>query len=209
MAYLQLGDIDASHFNTTKYPGTARPADTATLAVFKNMQAQFNRIAQAIGATKISVDGDIGAGTLSLLGKIAANLGQGGVSVDPARNILMQAAGYSAADVAAHADTLGNAAQGVADQMKVPGKISQPSSGSSLLVSATGVEGKVSTPTPASASLMDAFGNMDTTTMLVVAGGIGAAVYFSGKKKKGGPRKNPARRSTRRSRRHARRGSRR
>ncbi len=184
MAYLQLGSIDPSNFNSTKYPGICKPSNTTTLAAFKNLQAQLNRVAQAIGASKVTVDGDLGPGTLSLLSAVAANLSQGGVSVDPARNILIQAGAYSCVDAAQNADTLGNAAQGVADQMGVSSKISQPSGGSSL-VSATGIESRVTTPTPASASIVDALGlsGMDSTTMLLLLGGLGAVVYFTGPKK--------------------------
>lgn len=202
MAYLQLGVVDTSHFNSTTYPGTCKPSDSDTLAIFKNLQAQLNRVAQGLGFAKISVDGDIGPGTLGLLSQIATNISSGGVSADPARNILAQTSGYTCVDVASNADMLGSAAQGMADQMSVPPKITQPSSGSSTLVSSGGTVTHVSTPTPASASLTDALAGMDTTTLLALAAGAGAIIYFTGKPKRG------TRKSTKSSRRHARRRSR-
>lgn len=195
MAYMQLGAVDPSHFNCTKYPGICKPSDFATLAIFKNLQAQLNRVAQALGFKKVTVDGDIGSGVTSLLSQIAANLSQGGVSVDPARNILIQAGGYQPTEAAANADTLGNAAQGVADQMSVPAKISQPSSGSSVLVSATGAETSISTPTPASASLLDSLGGLgglSATTILALAAGAGVLVYMA--ESKGSKTKKSAKR---------------
>lgn len=203
MAYLQLGDVPTSSFNSTSFPGVCKPSDTATLAIFKNLQAQLNRVAQGAGISKISVDGDIGNDTLMLLSAIGAFLAQGGVSADPARNILMQASSQGCVGVATQADTLGAAAQGVADQMSVPPKVSQPSSGSSTLVSSGGTVTHVSTPTPASASISDALAGMDTTTLLALAAGAGAIIYFTGK-----PKRGSARTSTKSSRRHARRRSR-
>lgn len=190
MSYLQLGSVDASSFNATKYPGIAKPSDVATLGIFKNLQAQLNRVGQGLKLSKISVDGDIGPGVIRLLGQIKSILGAGGVSADPARNILIQADTSSAAAVAAQADILGNAANGVADQMSVPAKVSQPApiGGTSTLVGASGAESRVSTPTPAAAGLLDAFGGLSTTEMVVAAGAVGAIVYFAGKPKRGGKR---------------------
>jgi lysozyme family protein len=189
MPYIGLGTIDTSHFNSTKYPGICKPSDLPTLTLFKNLQAQLNRIAQAAALSKVTVDGDIGPGTIALLQKVAAWLGQGGVSVDPARNILIQADTSSCVAVASNADTLGNAANGVANTLGVPSKITQPSSGSSTLVSSSGQVIKVNTPTPAaSAGLLGALGGLDTTTLLLIAAGLGAAVYFTGPKKKAASR---------------------
>lgn len=183
MAYLQLGAVDASNFNSTSYPGICKPSNLATLAIFKNLQAQLNRVAQGLGLDKITVDGDIGNAVLLLLSQISANLSQGGVSVDPARNILMQAGAYGVVDAASNADTLAGAAQGVADQMTVPPSISQPTSGSgSTLVSSAGAVTHVSTPTPAQASLLDSLSDLSTPELLGIAGGLGLLAYFASKK---------------------------
>jgi hypothetical protein len=211
MAYMQLGSVDPSHFNCTKYPGICKPSDSATLAIFKNLQAQLNRVAQGLGLSKISVDGDIGNDVLSLISQISANMSQGGVSADPARNILIQAGAYSSVDAASNADTLANACVAAASQMNVPAKITQPASGSSTLVSASGAEQKVSTPTPASASILDSLGGLSTTEMLAIGAGLGAIAYVVGKKPKRGAggakssRKTSARARSRSSRRSPRR----
>jgi len=53
-------------YNSTKYPGTCKPSNTYTLNLFKALQSQLNRVAQLQGLSKISTDGDIGPGTVSL-----------------------------------------------------------------------------------------------------------------------------------------------
>lgn len=188
MSYMGIGDVASSSFNTTKYPGIAKPGDVATMATFKNLQAQLNRVAQGLTLSKVSVDGDIGPGTKSLLDQVKSLFAAGGVSVDPARNILMQADTSSVAAIAGQADTLGNAAQAVADQMSVPTKISQPApiAGTGTIVLPSGTEQRVSVPTPAAASLLDGLGGLSSTELLVAAGAVGAIVYFTGK---GGKRK--------------------
>lgn len=198
MAYLQLGVVDTSHFNSTKYPGVCNPSDSDTLAIFKNLQAQLNRVAQGLGLTKITVDGSIGPGTVALLAQIAANITSGGVSADPARNILAQTSGYTCVDVASNADMLGSAAQGMADQMSVPTQVQQPSA-TSTLVSSAGVVSKIRTPTPAAtASLTDMLAGVDQTTLLALAAGAGAIIYFTGKPKRGARSTKSSRRASRR-----------
>jgi hypothetical protein len=193
---MQLGVIDTTHFNSTKYPGVCNPSDADTLAVFKNLQAQLNRVAQAGGIAKVTVDGSIGPATVALLAKIVSFLTDSTPSVDPARNILLGTAGYQCTDIASNADMLGNAAQGVADAMSIPPKVSQPS-GASTLVSSTGATTKITTATPAAASLVDSLQGMDPMTLLMAAGAVGAVIYFSGGKKR------RSRKSTKSSRKHS------
>jgi hypothetical protein len=49
--------------------GVAKPMDVATLDLFKELQRQLNRVAQAKGYSKVDVDGRIGPGTVKLYGK--------------------------------------------------------------------------------------------------------------------------------------------
>jgi len=49
--------------------GVAKPMDVATLDLFKELQRQLNRVAQAKGFTKIDVDGRIGPGSVKLYQK--------------------------------------------------------------------------------------------------------------------------------------------
>jgi hypothetical protein len=201
VAFLQLGTVDDNQFNSTTYPGICRPSNKGALAIFKNLQAQLNRVAQGAGLSKITVDGDLGNATLALFGKIAAFLSQGGVSIDPARNMLIQAGAYGCVEIARNADALAMAATGVANQMNIPPKISQPSGVSTIAMPGGGTQ-KITTPTPAAASLVDSLSGMDPTTLLMAAGAVGAVIYFSG-----GKGKRSSRASTKSSRRHSRRHS--
>lgn len=70
MGYLPMGSDDATSstlsFNSTKYPGVCKPSNFYTLGLFRQFQEQLNRVAQIKGFGKVTVDGDIGAGTVSL-----------------------------------------------------------------------------------------------------------------------------------------------
>lgn len=59
-------DMVVPSFNTTKYPGTCKPANAPTLELVYELQRQLNRVAQMRKLTKIAVDGDIGPGTVKL-----------------------------------------------------------------------------------------------------------------------------------------------
>lgn len=61
-----LGEIAPSHWNE-KYPNVCKPMDFETLAIFKDLQNQINRLAASRieGMTKVIVDGDIGPKTVT------------------------------------------------------------------------------------------------------------------------------------------------
>ena len=205
MAYLELG-LGSVSFNSTSYPGTCKPSDLATLAIFKNLQAQLNRIVYAYNkitgnnAALISVDGDIGPGTMQQVEEVQALLtADTSMDVYPTAGMIKAQSTSSCSDVANNAETLVAAAQAVADTIGAPASISQPSSGSSTLVSSMGKSTTVHTPTPANngvaTSLTDLVSGLDTTTLLLLAAGAGAVIYYSGKK---GRRSKSKRRSRRR-----------
>ena len=73
MGYLGLGTLSSTNYCTVKnpqgnckpLPGIAKPMDVSTLNVFKDLQNQLNRVAQATGGSKIQVDGRIGGDTIA------------------------------------------------------------------------------------------------------------------------------------------------
>ena len=193
MPYLQLGSV--SSFNSTAYPGVCKPSDLATLAIFKNLQAQLNRILyaynKALGnsAPLISVDGDIGPNTVQLLFTVQGFLtNDSSQQLNPSALAIIAQDSSSCSAVASNADTIAGYAQTTADSLGAPSKISQPSSGSSTLVSSSGKSTTVHTPTPANSgiatSLTDMVSGLDTTTLLLIAAGAGALIYFTGRPSK-------------------------
>ena len=88
--------------------GICKPMDTATLAVYRDLQAQANRVAHVRGLAKIDVDGRIGPETVALV-----------------EGIMM--ASYGQCDqVAAIADELAQAIRGTADAIGAPADVSAP-----------------------------------------------------------------------------------
>jgi len=206
--YLQLGlnqELGAVSFNSTTYPGTCKPSDLSTLAIFKNLQAQLNRVATGYNALLghsvplVSVDGDIGPGTMQMFEQVQAWLTADTSSSGYATAaMIMQQDTSSCSAVASNAEALVPALQSVADSLSVPASISQPSSGSSGLVSSSGKTTTVHTPTPANSSiatsLTDMVAGLDTTTLLLIAAGAGAFIYFTGRPRKAKGSKRPSRR---------------
>jgi hypothetical protein len=204
VAYLELG-LGSVSFNSTTYPGTCKPSDLPTLAIFKSLQAQLNRIVYAYNkitgnnAALISVDGDIGPGTMQQVEEVQALLtADTSMDVIAMASVIRSQSTDSCSAVANNAELLAAAAQAVADTVGAPASISQPSSCSSTLVSAMGKSTTVHTPTPANngiaTSLTDMVAGLDTTTLLLLAAGASAVIYYTGKK----GRKTSKRRSSRR-----------
>ncbi len=67
-----LSGTTADNFNSTKYPGTCKPIDAATLAFVMDFQRQLNRVAQKLNFPKIAPDGSIGPATLALFRLVQA-----------------------------------------------------------------------------------------------------------------------------------------
>lgn len=88
--------------------GICKPMDTATLAVYRDLQAQANRVAHARGMKRIDVDGRIGPETVGLVEEVTM-------------------ASYGQCDqVAAIADELAQAIRGTADALGAPEVVSAP-----------------------------------------------------------------------------------
>jgi len=182
MTYLPtMGSIDASNFNSTKYPGICKPTNRPTLDSIVEMQNQLNRVAQKLYVTKIAPDGDVGPATVGLFGKV--------------RKIAPVLAPMSnCIDVAQNADLIADAARAFANMAGVPATVSapKPSRPPSFLNAATGAD--IAVPNAGGgggASLTDAFKGMSTTTMAVLGAVAVAVGYFltRGKMKKPGARR--------------------
>lgn len=135
-----------------------RPLDEATLRVFQTLQYQLDRAAQAIGASKIAVDGDIGPLTVAL-----------------AKRVL----GSDASDtetVAARADDFARMAADKANAANVPRDIPTPKATKRPSFIGPGgkdIVGGFKVDTGAGASIFDAFATMSDTQKLLL--GLGAA----------------------------------
>lgn len=166
MGYLgsALGDITAADF--VNRSGNCKPTNFATLAKFKALQTQLNRVAHAKGLPKIAVDGDIGPGTIKLLASATGGN-----------------AGATCSTIAPIAEALTAQVEAIANAAGAPAKVSSPAPPSppAIINATTGVI----TPQPVSASLTDALGRMSTTQMLVIAAALGGGAYLMlGKKRR-------------------------
>ncbi|MDP2607321.1 MAG: hypothetical protein Q8S00_32690 [Deltaproteobacteria bacterium] len=82
--------------------------DSSTLAIYKNLQTQVNRILYAMGANTIGVDGRIGSGTVAAVNKAMGT-------------------GFDTCDkVAILADTIAGQAKAKADSSGVPAVVPTP-----------------------------------------------------------------------------------
>src|SRR5262245_6418938 len=146
MGYISMGDVATDSFNSTKYPGVCKPSTVATLAVFKRLQAQLNRVASVKGIATIAVDGDVGAGTVGLYASLKSALisyasSSKDISFAFAGVAQLTAAGGSCTSIASVADVIADVADAYADSLgasaspPAPKPIAPPT-----LVSKTGVE---------------------------------------------------------------------
>lgn len=115
-------------YNATKYKaqGIVKPSDLYTLATFRELQTQLNRLAGAKGSAKVATDGDIGPKTLALAKKLG---------VVPASTTPTQ--------LAAQADVLGLKARGMADDAAAPPAVAPAPTAAAVLVDAIGDAVKV------------------------------------------------------------------
>jgi lysozyme family protein len=179
MGYTPMGDIASDQFNSTKYPGVCKPSTITALAAFKRLQTQLNRVAFAKGLSTIAVDGDIGAGTVSLVNKLAPAL----ISDATNKMNLVGAAKVGTSTIsgcvslAGVADVVADVAESYAGTLKAPEKAPAPTPvRPPTLVNAAGAE----TPAPAGAEILTAFTSASTTmklAMVAVVGGIGYYLY--------------------------------
>lgn len=151
--------------------GVCKPTTPAMLGYYKDLQRQANRIAADIGASKLTVDGAIGANTVGLLQKIKATLVTGGAYA--------AGAGILTGDVSTCAAVAGNyyaimaALEQAADALGLPSSVASPSAPSTYVDLSTGTKKDPGV----AGSIGDLFGNMSTTEKLVL-GGVAAAVAY-------------------------------
>jgi hypothetical protein len=158
-----LGDVATSDFVNRN--GICKPTNFETLAKFKGLQNQLNRVAQVKGLTKIAVDGDIGPGTLRLLAATGVT------------------ATSDCSAVAIIAEPLTVQVQAVANAAGAPEKVSSPAPAATPSI--VNVTTGLTVPQPAAASVSDAFGRMSQTQMVIAAVAIGGVAYLAlGKKKR-------------------------
>lgn len=205
MGYMSMGDISSDNFNSTKYPGVCKPSNVSTLATFKRMQTQMNRVAAVKGFKTIAIDGDVGPGTLGLFKMVQAFIVQHALDNGDfaAASKISSAPSSSCTAVAMIADVIANEADSLASELNAPANPPAPQpTKPPVLVSSTGIETKV----PAGASLLTAWESAPAATKylaLAVLGGIGYFTLVKKPRRKSGYRRNPARRRRKKARRRA------
>jgi hypothetical protein len=143
-----------------------RPRDLETLRVFQTMQYQLNRAAQGLNKKKVAVDGNIGPATAALA---LATIGMGNGNIE---------------DVAALADDIAKAAQGLANGTGVPRFISgpkpekKPSYVNPKGIDVASVGGSIKDPSTG-ASLSSMFENLSTTQKVIAVGAVGAVAVLA------------------------------
>lgn len=174
MGYMPMGDVASSEFNATKYPGVCKPSTVSALATFKRLQTQLNRIAAAKSIPTIAIDGDIGPGTVTLFGKVQADLVAYATStMNLAGSVKIAVVTSSCTALASVADIVGDVADQYATSIKAPLNPPSPTpTKPPTLVLPSGAE----VPPPAGAGLLTAFTSASDTmkiAMIAVAGGVG------------------------------------
>lgn len=169
MTYFPMGTIDASNFNSTKYPGVCKPMNVDTLNQVVDMQQQLNRVAQQKGVAKIAPDGDIGPATVALVNKVKE------IVLD------LTTPSSTCSQVASNADLIANNARMFADTAGVPATVAAPAPPKPpSFITPAGGEISVPGAGGASASLLD---GMSTTTMILLGVAVVGAGYFLTTKK--------------------------
>lgn len=189
MGYIGMGAVTASDF--VNRSGVCKPTNSATLATFKGMQTQLNRVATAVGVSKITVDGDLGSKTLYLLSNIASKMRD----IIPQEIALANEATNDCSQVALRAETISFLAKSVADMRGVPsstgGSTSTPRPSSPPIVPP--ITGGAPAAPQIGGGLWDAFKNLSTVEKAAVgvgllAAGVAAGFIPFGKKKRGSRR---------------------
>lgn len=163
--------------------GICKPTDSTSLGKFKELQRQANRVADAIGATKIGVDGAIGPGTLALMSTIKTKAQASDTGSQGWGNFLANQNTSSCTAVAGGTDNLIPMLSAMADALGVSSSVASPAPASPPQIY-NPITGQVSNQGIA-ADLEDLLGNMSTTTKIAalgIAGGIGYFLYKDSKK---------------------------
>jgi hypothetical protein len=141
----------------------AKPINFPALAAAKDLQMQCNRIAKAKGFGTITVDGDIGPGTISLLNKGAVVGGFPPTSTVPE---VITHVGSTTANVRALADKIGA-------PPPTSTEVVRAASAGSIVVTSTNGGEQFFKPPGASAGIVDTIKSLPDTTKII---GLGAGV---------------------------------
>lgn len=170
--------------------GVCKPKNFPALAATRAFQMQLNRVAQAKGFSKISMDGAVGPATMTLFKQVQASASPGQIAGDTS----------SCLNISADVDVLGQQIQVFADALGAPATVSGPvvslspptivtKSGQTVVAPDAGLLGEVAK-----------LSSIEKLALLGLAGGIG---YMALTKKK--PKHTTARVTRRSSRRSSRR----
>lgn len=149
----------ASDFNCTKIAGVCKPTNTNALSIVQEAQRQLNRVAQAKGLSKITVDGDVGPKMLALAQKA---LGAGGVT-------------SSVSSLALAVDSVIPLAKSLADSAGTPATVSQPKPIVQPSYIPPGAPAPI--PVPSAGGFLPPLGGLSQTQMLIIAGLGGFIIY--------------------------------
>lgn len=154
--------MQASDFNCTRYPGVCKPTNANALAITQECQRQLNRVAQAKGLAKITVDGDVGPKMLALA-KSAMGV-TGGVK-----------------ELALGVDSLSVMAATVATSNNVPATVSQPKP----IVQPSYIPPGAPAPIPVAAAggIIPPLFGLSSTNTLILVGAVGLIAYKKFSKK--------------------------
>lgn len=173
--------------------GVCKPTNSASLANFKELQRQLNRVADVKSFPKIAPDGEIGSLTLALLSLVKNAASQTIVASGTTygwRNFLMNQNVLNCNAVATSAITIAQMASAMADDLGASSSVSSPSPSKTP----TYIDPITLQPQnqDIGASALDAFSNMSTGEKLALGAvvvGVGVVMFGSkGKKKKSGGR---------------------
>lgn len=167
--------------------GVCKPTDSVSLGKFKELQRQANRVADAIGMTKIAVDGAIGPATLQLLTFIQGKANASDTGSQGWGNFLSNQSLASCSAVAGGADNITPMLSAMADALGVSSSVASPAPASppTIYNPITHVESAQGL----ASSVGDMFGNMSTTTKIAALGIFGGIGYFMLKAHKGSARR--------------------
>ncbi len=172
-----MGEVSSSNYNTTRYPGIAKPTNLSTLETFMELQRQMNRYAQGrgAGAQKIAVDGDIGPSTQKLWRLLWSMVGPSPLT------------SYDYKQIAAVSDTAGPQLRSMADALNVPGTVTspKPSKPPSIYQPSTGTEVTAPPSSGAGGGIMASITSMSPNLQMAAGVGVAAVLFLALRKKKG------------------------
>lgn len=178
---LAMGSEDQTHWCSTSNPqgsckplsGVCKPMDSDTLAKFKELQNQLNRVAKVSGWSLIDVDGRLGSKTVALYNKA-----QGGNLVGCDMLASITVSGTSIATI-----------KMIADQMNAPAVVKAPITSRPSYVDPK--TGKIADP-PGLAITDTLFGLVSSPFGIVIAAGLGFVAWKLYKSPTGGGARRPA-----------------